>query len=88
MGQCCSVGGSGEGDARSEYMSSIMVDPPREAASYEASVGPSSARLSGESKSNGSSAVDPGDVKPRPGIPDAKHFGLQETHVVLDVLGR
>jgi serine/threonine-protein kinase SRK2 len=25
---------------------------------------------------------------PRPGLPDATHFGLEDTHVVLDVLGR
>ncbi|QDZ22542.1 protein kinase [Chloropicon primus] len=81
MGQCCSVGDAG---AARSYLSHSFEEN-RSAAHSGAS--PTSDESCKSASSAGGTATGSG-AQPRSGIPDAKHFGLEETHVVLDVLGR
>ena len=97
MGQCCS---SVRGDLASpkSYSSSEDFSGSSERlgdSSLRGGVGvgsgASTERGGSEARAastNGVKASGRNRLTPRPGIPDAKHFGLEETHVVLDVLGR
>lgn len=88
MGQCFSASSSSAGtspDERSQRSGpeaeTLKAGPAKQSASTSKHEQPQGDRKKADS--NGTNGL-----VPRPGIPDAKHFGLQDTHIVLDVLGR
>ena len=98
MGQCCSVS-HGLSPRSEKYVdrsvstnSSAPNSPTTSGYAHDHHHGASGGgdrRGEGQNR-NGEAGVttESNNQSARPGLPDARHFGLEDTHVVLDVLGR
>ena len=86
MGQCCSKGLGRS--APKTYLASDSLDDEEATDSFRDADEGSVELKQGSSRGANGDEAGARSKKPRRGLPDARQFGLEETHVVLDVLGR
>ena len=85
MGKCISKPHVYVSDEDSEDNESVAPQSPHVEGNTAKAKGTKQVQVDTK-ETNGKQTEEDG-LQPKPGIPNARHFGLQDTHVVLDVLG-